>query len=126
MSSLHARPIPTAFTIPNGASVSNAVEMPPMSWLGLKCPDAWTAATIALEFSEHPTSVADADFWVWARDTADIALPAAANRYITTPHGLMLPFYGTRTRLRLRSGTRAVPVNQAAERVITGFIARLN
>lgn len=115
------------WTIANGTSLSPGQAVGAWDWLGLKMPTAWTAAGIQLEFSEvTPMTATDADWWTLANAAGDVVIAATNNRYIVTSSlGIYLPIFKGNTFMRIRSGTRASPVNQAAARDILVYGRRL-
>lgn len=98
-------------TISSGASLSTVIPLVGYLVVGVIMPAAWTAATLTFQATRD-----DAAFFDVYSDTAEKSMTAAgANRHI-----IVLPedFAGMHT-IRLRSGTSAAPVNQAANRTIT-------
>lgn len=111
-------------TIALGAAVSNGIRLADVHWLGVQMPAAWDAANLYPEFSflEAPTAV-DADWWEWRNITGAVALPAAANAYLSTS-GEVMPILTPRIWLRLCSGARSARVNQTAARVLQVYSRR--
>ncbi len=98
--------------IANGQAVSTVVgfggDYVPVAVI---MPSAWTAADLTFQASDDAGNFKD----IYSAANAELAINVAASRFIPiTPTN----FQGT-DRLKIRSGTAGVPVNQAAERVIT-------
>lgn len=101
----------STITIPSGASVSDAVDCNNRTITGFVTPTVWTAAALTLEVSLDNVT------WI---STIFNSTSTAAGSYpaITVSSGYafdvnaMLPW----RYVRFRSGTSAVPVNQAAAR----------
>lgn len=80
---------------------------------GILMPSAWTAAALTAQVSADNATWSD----LFDRNGIEVTFQAAASRYIVIEPSLL-----TGTLLfRLRSGTSAVPVNQAADRDLTIF-----
>jgi hypothetical protein len=98
--------------IPNGDSVSNALEFNNSGMVGFVAPAAWTAAALNIEVSVDNTN------WVTAGifDSASAAIgtwsSVTAGAGYTVDIVNMLPWRF----IRLRSGTAGIPVNQGAAR----------
>lgn len=100
----------TPATIANGASLSGAVYLGEKTLLGLVMPAAWTAAVITLSVSLDGTTYVDA----YDSTGTETSYTVAASRYIAlNPANLVGVRY-----VKLRSGTAASAVNQAAARTI--------
>lgn len=106
-------------SIPNGASVSGTVDLLSTALLAFIVPTAWTAAALNIEVSM--TGGGNASEWVTA-GLYDASSTASGNYPSLTPGAAyavdtltLLPF----RYVRLRSGTLASPVNQAAQRDFT-------
>lgn len=98
-------------TIAANQSVSSAVHLDNANLVGLIVPAAWTAAPITAQGSRDNSN------WSNLRDADGAELTftvAAAGDWIVFPAGA---FNGIEF-IRFRSGTSAVPVNQAAERTL--------
>jgi len=99
-------------TIANGQALSTVVgfggDYVPVA---LIMPSAWTAADLTFQASDDAGGFKD----IYSAANAELAINVAASRFIPiTPTN----FQAT-DRIKIRSGTAGVPVNQAAERVIT-------
>lgn len=106
-------------SIPNGTSVSGVVDLLNTALLAFIAPSAWTAAALNIEVSM--TGGASASEWVTA-GLFDASSTASGNYPSLTAGAAyavdtltLLPF----RYVRLRSGTLASPVNQAAQRDFT-------
>ncbi len=103
-------------TIASGASLSDSVNLGGRAPVALVMPDAWTTAVVTFQAS------LDGAIWrevqIVAEDGATaaeaLAVPVAASLFVPLDAN---PFAGARF-LRVRSGTSAAPVNQAAARII--------
>lgn len=96
--------------IANGAALSAAVDLGADRAHRIVLPAAWTAAALTFQASSDGVGFAD----LYDRD-GEVILPAAvvaANRTVVLDQAA---FYGIRY-LKVRSGTSAAPVNQAAAR----------
>lgn len=110
-------PLTPTPSIANGASVSGAIALPPNARnLSIYMPAAWTAAGMAVQFATTDAAPSAGDWRTWTDHTGEIALPAAANRVITTLDTIPMPS-GAKW-MRLVSGTVASQVVQAAQRDI--------
>lgn len=98
-------------TIASGASISNDLDLGLMRLGRIAMPADWTAANITLQVSHNGSA------WNNLFDQAgsEYSIVAAAGRSNLIPLSDMLSV----RYLRLRSGTSAAPVNQAAARSIT-------
>ena len=103
----------TTLTIPAAASVSEAMPLGTRSLLGFVTPAAWTTAQLTLEVSLNGIT------WFNAFDSFAAQVGVYTNIPVATPtaysidNAALLPWLW----VRLRSGTSATPVNQAANRV---------
>lgn len=97
-----------------GASVSDTLDLTTTALLGLIMPAAWTAAALTVEVSADGTTFTGLAYNDAATQCNSIASPVAGSAYALNLSGLLPYRY-----VRLRSGTTASPVNQAAERSIT-------
>lgn len=98
-------------TIANGASLSNAVSLGTSDLISIIMPAAWTAAALTYQFSVDGTNFYDA-----YSTTAELtATSAAASRIIN----INAATYDAARYIKIRSGTSATPVNQAADRTLT-------
>ena len=101
----------TAVTIANGASLSGALEMTNGNYMcGIIMPAAWTAADLTFEASHDDITYND----LYDQDGVEVSASADVDRYI-----ILNPnkFWGIKY-IKVRSGTSASAVNQAAERSI--------
>ena len=98
-------------TIANGASLSNAVSLGTSDLISIIMPAAWTAAALTYQFSVDGTNFYDA-----YSTTAELtATSAGASRIIN----INAATYDAARYIKIRSGTSATPVNQAADRTLT-------
>lgn len=98
-------------TIASGASLSDAIDVRGVRAPAvIEMPASWTAA--ALTFQTSYDGVTFKDYYSLVSEVS--ATSAAASRSIFLP---INEFAGIRF-LKIRSGTSAAPVNQAAERVL--------
>lgn len=103
-------------TIANGASLSGEVDLGDMLLVGITMPAAWTAADLS-----YAVATAAGGTFNPATDAAgaELSLTVAASKYVSlAPTSIR----GARF-MKFRSGTSAVPVNQAAERIVTLHLA---
>ncbi len=106
------QPRTTIATIAAGASLSEAVTLPPGHVLcGIQMPADWTAAAITLQGSADNATFQD----VYVAAGAEHSITAAA----ATTIALDPTLYRSFPYLKVRSGASATPVTQAAERTIT-------
>lgn len=106
-----------ACTIANGESLSGPIYTGNAVPVGLVMPAGWTAAVITFQASAD-----GGETWLDLFDTNDneVSITVGASRHIALEG---LPFASTQY-LKLRSGTSAAAVNQAAERNITVLARR--
>lgn len=97
-------------TIASGQSLSGAVNLAGCRLVGLVMPAAWTAASLTFQVSHDGTTYND----LYDDAGNEYTVVAAASRYI----GLVGMDWEAVRFLKVRSGTAATPVNQAAQRVI--------
>lgn len=103
--------VPVVATIASGAAISSAIDLGVERAHRLAFPAAWTAAVVTFQ-----TSADGATFNDLYDQFGEITLgTAAASRSILMPQEA---FFGVRY-LKVRSGTSASPVNQAAARSLT-------
>lgn len=96
-------------TILSGAALSDALNLQGRNITGILLPAGWTAAGITMSVSLDGTTYAD------LYDAAgEYALTAAASVFIGLNIAQLMGF----NYVKLRSGTSATPVNQAADRSI--------
>lgn len=102
------------FTIPAGQSVSNAHPVSGRTFLGILTPDAWDAAALTFQGSIDGTA------WFPLVDEFDTerSFTINPNRLIATEPRFPLGF----PLLRLRSGTFASGVTQAAPRTLIAWL----
>jgi hypothetical protein len=104
----------TTTTIANGASLSGTVDLGSNDLVGIIMPSAWTAASLTFQFSIDGTNFYDA-----YSATAELSsTAAAASRMIS----INAANYDMGRYIKIRSGTSATPVNQAADRILTLII----
>lgn len=98
-------------TIPSGESLSNALDLSLSddSVFGVVMPPDWTAADISIEVSADGTNFVPL-YW----NDAEYTLVAGINIAISFEISALAAW----EYVKIRSGTSAVPVNQAADRVI--------
>ncbi|WP_424133847.1 hypothetical protein [Roseomonas chloroacetimidivorans] len=110
--SIFTYPTLLSATIANGAALSGPVDLDDKSLVAIVMPGAWTAAPLTFQ-----CSVDNGATWnnVFDATGSEVSISAA-----TGTHILIEPakFVGAKL-IRLRSGTSAAPVNQAAARTIT-------
>lgn len=94
-----------------GGSLSEAVDLGGLRLAGIEMPAGWTSAGLSFQAAASG-SAALAD--LYSEAGAEVTVAAAAGRFIRL-EGVV--FAGLRW-LKLRSGTAATPVNQAAERTL--------
>ncbi len=100
----------TTVTIANGASLSGAVDLGGRKLVGIIMPDTWTAAALTFQASPDGTN-----FFNVYDDPTERRLTVAASYYSALN---ISDWVGFRW-LKIRSGTAASAVNQAAERTLT-------
>lgn len=105
-------------TIANGASLSGAVDLAGLTLVGIEIDESgWTAAALTFQASTDGTDYDD--LYDAAGEATVASAQVAAGRYITLDPA---KFQGV-NHIKVRSGTGAVPVNQAAERTLA-LVAR--
>ena len=97
-------------TITSGTSVSTTLDLKSRPIVGVALPSSWTTADITFQVSFDGTTWHDV-YSIWGDE---LIVPAAASRYITFSTYESL---GARY-IRVRSGTAASAVNQAADRTL--------
>ena len=99
-------------TIAAAASLSGAVELKGGDVLRIAMPAAWDAADLSFQVSDDGGTTFRNLYWDWG---PEMVVDAAASMSIE-----LSPFVGLHNidQLKVRSGTAAVPVAQAAERLI--------
>jgi hypothetical protein len=101
-----------------GASISNAINLDGKNLVALIIPSAWTGSSITLQAC-HRLDV-ETPVWNDLRDMngLEIVIPVATNSQIQIePAKLVGLKY-----MRVRNGTSASPVNQAAARLAFGVV----
>lgn len=101
-------------TILSGASVSNVFRLAGTFLAGVLMPAAWTTAALTIEVSADGTTWTGLAYDQGGTQCNSIASPVAGSAYALNLAGLRPWPYA-----RIRSGTTATPVNQAADRAIT-------
>jgi len=103
-------------TIANGGNLSTAADCNGLFLTGLSMPSAWTAANITFSVSAND----GASFQnLYETDGTEMLWTVTVdNTYMMLPSRSLI---GGITNIRVRSGTSATPVNQAAERTIILF-----
>ncbi len=96
-----------------GQSLSDVVDLNGHTAVMLYMPSAWTAANLTFQACSNQATASCVN--LYDALGAEVTVTAAASRAITLPPA---DFTGVRY-LRIRSGTSAVPVAQAANRSIT-------
>ena len=99
-------------TIANAASLSDAVELKGHSVLRIAMPAAWTAADLTFQISDDGGTTFRNVYWDWG---PEMVVDAAAALTIELSPFVRLSHID---QIKVRSGTAAVPVAQAAERLI--------
>ena len=99
-------------TIPAGGSLSGAIDLATQRLAGIAIPAAWSAANLTFQASTDGATFNDLYDWLGGEYTVQVGGPA---RHVQLP---LADFLGLR-HLKIRSGTAAAPVNQAASRTLT-------
>lgn len=107
-------------TIANGAAVSGEVNVGPFRIVGIQMPAGWTAANLTLQAlidqpAGNPPAPVFGDVVDGAGAELVLAAAPAAAKYVALADTLALNGLG---RIKVRSGTTGLPVNQAAARTI--------
>lgn len=102
-------------TIPNGAALSNAINLPQdTAVVGVVMPAGWTAANLTFQMSPDGGAT-----WreVTKVDGTAYQLTVAGGQFVLVPPA---DLYGIpyNSQFRVRSGMSGTPVNQAADRVL--------
>lgn len=97
-------------TIPSGESLSNAVRLGERKHVGLIMPSAWTAADVTFQVSADGATFVN----LYDKTGTEASTKADASQGIQLGDFDLAPW----EYLKLRSGTAAVPVVQAAARII--------
>jgi hypothetical protein len=98
-------------TIANGASLSGAIDLGTSRLLAIQMPAAWTAAALTFEASYDGVTYAP----VYDSAGTEISWTVGASRLVL--NAAAAEWLGVRY-LKVRSGTSAAPVNQAADRTL--------
>lgn len=107
---------PLEVVIASGASLSAATALNGHTLIGIIMPAAWTAANLTFQMSD----LAGGTYVdVYGIDEAELEVTAAASRYLALDP---VNWYGV-DHLKVRSGTAATPVNQAADRTLKLMVA---
>lgn len=115
-------------TISSGTAVSEAVRLGERTLVGVYFPGTWTAADVTFEAGPQvPGSEDSADVsWhdVYDQDGNEVTVSEPAGGFADVHAAVEEPaqFEGAEW-LRVRSGTAATPVNQAADRILTLALA---
>lgn len=104
-------------TIASGASLSGAVDLGTGRLVGIIVPPAWTSAAITFQASADSTNFYD--LYDDATERAIASGSVVASRLIALP----LSDWLTVRALKIRSGSSASPVNQAAARSLVLVVA---
>lgn len=97
-------------TVPNGAALSEAIDLRGYEPLAVQMPAAWTAAGLSFEVSDDGVNFADL-----YNTSGEYTLTVATDRAValSTPNELSGFQF-----IKVRSGTTGTPVNQGADRLI--------
>lgn len=106
---------PLDVTISSGAAITSAIDLVGRTLVGIIMPAAWTAASLTFEMSD---TAAGTYVDVYDISEAELEITVAASRYLALDP---VNFFGVNY-LKVRSGTSATPVNQAADRTLTLMI----
>ena len=104
-------------TIASGGSLSAAVDLLGYNLVGIITPAEWTAANITVQNSLDGTTFNN----VYDVDGTEYTISAAAARSVMLPPGDVVSLQS----IKLRSGTSASAVNQAAARTIKLIVRAL-
>lgn len=106
-------------TIPNGTALSSEAQTGAMRLVGIIMPAAWTAAGLTFQaVVDENTGEPKVPVWGEVQDSAggDVTVAApGAGEYMALADTFPAIALG---RIRVRSGTSGVPVNQAADRTL--------
>lgn len=116
--------------IASGQSQSQELDVSGMDVLGFIVPTGWTAAGVSFLAATREDAPGNADTFVPIYDDAGTELliasaAAPAGRYVALRPDIA-PLTRGPWRIKLRSGTAATPVNQAAERRVTVVLGTIN
>ncbi len=98
----------TSYVQPGGTAAAGAASSASATLIGVQLPGAWTAAVLTLQASRDGATWVD----VFDRFGGEVTLQAAASRRVVIEPSVIAGV----EYLRVRSGTSAAPVNQAADR----------
>jgi hypothetical protein len=97
-------------TITSSTSLSAAIDLKGTALIGYILPSSWTAADITFRGSIDGTNFFD----IYNQFGSEVRHVVAANRFIA----LTISDLASVRYLKIRSGTSATPVNQAADRIL--------
>ena len=97
-------------TIPNGGSLSPAVDLRGFSPFAIQMPAAWTTAGLSFEVSDDGVNFADL-----YNTSGEYTLTVAVDRAVALSNPNELSGFKY---IKVRSGTTGTPVSQGADRVI--------
>lgn len=101
-------------TIPAAAALSGEVELGPYERGAILMPAAWDAAALTFQGGDEAGGTFGDIYDGESGASAEVSVDAAAGQVVPIPAEVM-----ALNIVKVRSGTSAVPVNQAAERVLT-------
>jgi hypothetical protein len=104
--------------IPNGTSLSQAVDLRGFALKGILTPAAWTAAAISMQGSPDGQNFFPLVIDNSSTQTSLIATVATSEYYLLKTASGTYPFPMPRF-IKIRSGTDGTPVNQGADRPFT-------
>lgn len=105
-------------TIASGASLSGAVLLGPCRLCGVQLPGTWTTAAITFEVSVDGGTTFKPLYDLYG---TEYTAQAAADRWV----GLPVSDFAAYDAVKIRSGSVASPVNQAADRALVVAAAPL-
>ena len=115
-------------TIANGASLSSEVDLRHHSLVAIQMPADWTAANLTFQGRPGADDVSprvnETLQNVYDDTGAEVTVTADADRYIALTAGVLDALTGL-GRVKVRSGTSGLAVNQGAARVLTLVLAAL-
>lgn len=110
-------------TIPNGAALSQEIDLAGHQLIALHMPALWTAANLTFKGKPKSTNLAATALQDVFNDAGtEVAATATASKYIALTGATLDALLGCE-RIQVRSGTTGVPVNQGADRVIVAVLA---
>lgn len=98
-------------TIPNGGSLSGAIDLGGTALVGIQMPSGWDAA--ALTFQASADGITFAELYDAAGNVRSLTTAASHSLYLVPSEWLGIRY------LKVRSGTSGSPVNQTADRALT-------